>query len=102
MTYDELVRAARLRARKTKVNALDEDIKTYIDFVLSDLERIGVPKSLLLEPTDPILINAILTYVRAFYPLDSNHDRWMAAYDRIIVKVKDKVRKWKAEAEAGT
>lgn len=101
MTYDELVQAARLRARKTKANALDEDIKTYIDFVLSDLQRVGVPESRLQEPDDPIIINAILTYVRAFYPLDSNHDRWMAAYDRIMVKVKDKVRKWKT-AETGT
>lgn len=98
MTYDELVQAARLRARKTKADALDEDITTYIDFVLSDLERIGVPKSKLLEPEDPMIINAVLTYVRAFYPLDSNHDRWIEAYNIIMVKVKDKARKWQKEA----
>ena len=42
MTYNELVDAAKLRVRKLSKDALDEDVKTHVDFVLADLKRIGV------------------------------------------------------------
>ncbi len=42
MTYNELVDAAKLRARKLSNDVLDEDVKTHVNFVLADLKRIGV------------------------------------------------------------
>ena len=42
MSYNELLDAAKLRVRKLSNDALDDDIKTYGEFALADLKRIGV------------------------------------------------------------
>ena len=55
MTYNELVDAAKLRVRKLSNDALDEDVKTHVDFVLADLKRIGVNEEKYLKaPEDPL------------------------------------------------
>ena len=89
MTYNELVDAAKLRARKLSNDVLDEDVKTHVNFVLADLKRIGVNEEKYLKaPEDPIIIEAILAYVKAYYCMDEYHDKWAAAYDMHLTRIK--------------
>lgn len=89
MTYEELVDVAKLRARKTSNDVLDEDVKTHVDFVLADLKRIGVNEEKYLKtPTDPLLIGAVLAYVRAYYCMDAYHDKWLESYNMTLTKIK--------------
>ena len=89
MTYKELVDAAKLRARKLSNDVLDEDVKTHVDFVLADLKRIGVNEEKYLKaPEDPIIVGAVLAYVKAEYCMDQYHDKWAAAYDMHLTRIK--------------
>ena len=89
MTYNELVDAAKLRARKLSNDVLDEDVKTHVNFVLADLKRIGVNEEKYLKaPEDPLIIEAVLTYVKANYSMDANHERLMNSYNMILTKIK--------------
>ena len=89
MTYNELVDAAKLRARKLSNDVLDEDVKTHVDFVLADLKRIGVNEEKYLKaPEDPIIVGAVLAYVKAYYCMDQYHDKWAAAYDMLLTRIK--------------
>lgn len=89
MTYNELVDAAKLRARKLSNDVLDEDVKTHVNFVLADLKRIGVNEEKYLKaPEDPIVIEAVLAYVKAYYCMDEYHDKWAAAYDMHLTRIK--------------
>ena len=88
MTYNELVDAAKLRVRKLSNDALDEDVKTHVNFVLADLKRIGVAEEYLKAPEDPLIIEAVLTYVKANYSMDANHERLMNSYNMILTKIK--------------
>lgn len=89
MTYNELVDAAKLRARKLSNDVLDEDVKTHVDFVLADLKRIGVNEEKYLKaPKDPIIVGAVLAYVKAYYCMDQYHDKWAAAYDMHLTRIK--------------
>lgn len=89
MTYNELVDAEKLRARKLSNDVLDEDVKTHVNFVLADLKRIGVNEEKYLKaPEDPIIIEAVLAYVKAYYCMDEYHDKWAAAYDMHLTRIK--------------
>ena len=89
MTYNELVDVAKLRARKLSNDVLDEDVKTHVNFVLADLKRIGVNEEKYLKaPEDPIIIEAVLAYVKAYYCMDEYHDKWAAAYDMHLTRIK--------------
>lgn len=89
MTYNELVDAAKLRARKLSNDVLDEDVKTHVNFVLADLKRIGVNEEKYLKaPEDPIIIEAVLAYVKAYYCMDEYHDKWAASYDMHLTRIK--------------
>ena len=89
MTYNELVDAAKLRARKLSNDVLDEDVKTHVDFALADLKRIGVNEEKYLKaPEDPIIVEAVLAYVKAYYCMDQYHDKWAAAYDMHLTRIK--------------
>lgn len=89
MTYNELVDAAKLRARKLSNDVLDEDVKTHVNFVLADLKRIGVNEEKYLKaPEDPIIVEAVLAYVKAYYCMDQYHDKWAAAYDMHLTRIK--------------
>lgn len=77
MTIDELKAAAKIRARKMSTDALDEDVFRYMDFAIADLRRIGVAEEYLTSPKDPLIVEAVLTYVKANYSMDSNHERLM-------------------------
>lgn len=88
MTIDELKTAAKLRARKMSSDALDEDVYRHLDFAIADLKRIGVAEEFLKNPEDPLIIEAALTYVKANYSMDSNHERLMNNYNMILTKIK--------------
>ncbi|MFA4033049.1 hypothetical protein ACEG19_04015 [Blautia stercoris] len=89
MSYNELLDAAKLRVRKLSNDALDEDIKTYVDFALADLKRIGVnEEKYLKDPKDPVIIGAVLAYVRAYYAMDQYHDKWLECYNMHLTKIK--------------
>ena len=89
MTIDELKAAAKLRTRKMSTDELDEDVKTHVNFVLADLKRIGVNEEKYLKaPEDPLIIEAVLTYVKANYSMDANHERLMNSYNMILTKIK--------------
>ncbi len=88
MTIDELKAAAKLRARKMSSDALDEDVYRHLDFAIADLKRIGVAEEFLENPEDPLIIEAALTYVKANYSMDSNHERLMNNYNMILTKIK--------------
>lgn len=88
MTIDELKAAAKLRARKMSSDALDEDVYRHLDFAIADLKRIGVAEEFLKKPEDPLIIEAALTYVKANYSMDSNHERLMNNYNMILTKIK--------------
>jgi hypothetical protein len=88
MSKDELLAAAKLRVRKTSKDALDNDVQRYVDFALADLKRIGVHESYLTEPEDPLIVEAVLTYVKANYSMDANHERLMNSYNMALTKIK--------------
>ena len=76
MTIDELKAAAKLRTRKMSTDEL------------ADLKRIGVAEEYLKAPEDPLIIEAVLTYVKANYSMDANHERLMNSYNMILTKIK--------------
>lgn len=88
MTIEELKDAAKLRARKMSSDKLDEDVFRYVDFALADLKRIRVDEKFLNEPEDPLIVEAVLTYVKANYGMDGNHERLMNSYNMILTKIK--------------
>ena len=81
MTIDELKAAAKLRTRKMSTDELDEDVFRYVDFV-------GVAEEYLKAQEDPLIIEAVLTYVKANYSMDANHERLMNSYNMILTKIK--------------
>lgn len=88
MTKAELLDAAKLRVRKTAKDGLDADVKRLVAAALSDLERIGVHSSWLAAPSDPLIIEAVLSYVKANYSIASNYDTLIGIYNMVLTKIK--------------
>lgn len=89
MTIDALYQAARLRVRKSIADDLDQDIQRIADTAIADLKRIGVVDAWLEEPSDPLIVETILSYVKANYSIDTDAYAVLAGiYDMNIVKVK--------------
>lgn len=88
MTKAELLGAAKLRVRKTAKDGLDTDVKRLIEAALSDLERIGVHSSWLAAPSDPLIIEAVLSYVKANYSIANNYDTLIGIYNMVLTKIK--------------
>lgn len=88
MTVDELLSAAKLRVRKTASDALDEDVKRLVDTALTDLKRIGVNSSWLTTPDDPLIVEAVLSYVKANYGISDNYDTLIGIYNMVLTKIK--------------
>lgn len=82
----QLLDAAKLRIRKMNSDVLDDDVQQYIDFALSDLERIGVPKENLNNP-DALLSEAVLVYVQANFG-STVDEKLMQSYNMILTKIK--------------
>ena len=88
MVTQELLNAAKLRVRKTSSNALDEDIKQLAEVALRDLERIGVADIYLSACTDPLIREAVLTFVNANYGANPDSEKLMQSYDMLLIKIK--------------
>lgn len=86
MDARHLLEAAKLRIRKMHSDALDEDVRQYVNFALADLERIGVPSSDLENP-DALLSEAVLVYVQANFG-DSVDEKLMQSYNMMLTKIK--------------
>ncbi len=88
MANEKLIELAKLRIRKKHADALDEDVSQLADFAIADLKRIGVSESHLSDITDPILREAVITYVNANYGANPEQERLMSCYNMLLVKVK--------------
>lgn len=88
MVTEELLAAAKLRLRKTRSNVLDDDIKQLAEVAISDLKRIGVSDNFLSDCADPIIREAVLTYVNANYGNNPDSEKLMASYDMLLTKIK--------------
>lgn len=88
MVTQELLNAAKLRVRKTSSNVLDEDVKQLAEVAICDLERIGVQAVYLTACTDPLIREAILTFVNANYGKNPDREKLMASYDMYLTKIK--------------
>ncbi len=103
MTIEQLYDAAKLRVRKTITDDLDEDVKRIADTALTDLERIGVDPSWLKDPSDPLIVETVLSYVKANYSIDSSAYAVLAGiYDMNITKVKGDGKYFAAAPEPET
>lgn len=88
MTKTELLDAAKLRVRKSASDGLDNDIQRLVDTALSDLERIGVKSSWLSAPEDPLIIEAVLSYVKANYSISDDYETLIGVYNMVLTKIK--------------
>lgn len=93
---DDLLTMAKLRVRKISSDALDEDIRQHIDFVLADLERIGVHPSWLAKP-DALIKEAVLVYCKANYAKTVD-DKLTNSYNIILSKIKGRLKYSKVRA----
>lgn len=88
MTKAELLDAAKLRVRKSASDSLDDDVKRLVDTALTDLERIGVHSSWLAAPADPLIVEAVLAYVKANYSISDNYETLIGVYNMVLTKIK--------------
>ena len=88
MVTPELLNAAKVRVRKSASDVLDEDIKQLAEVAICDLERIGVSPVYLAACTDPLIREAVLTYVNANYGANPDREKLMSSYDMLLIKIK--------------
>lgn len=88
MVSEDLLTAAKLRVRKTKSNALDEDIKQLAAVAIADMKRIGVSERFLSDCSDPLIRETVLTFVNANYGNNPDSEKLLAAYDMLLIKIK--------------
>ena len=88
MTKEALLAAAKLRVRKTGYDALDEDVKRLVDVALEDLRRIGVHYTWLEAPEDPLIVEAVLNYVKANYSINDQYSVLIGCYNMTLTKIK--------------
>ena len=88
MTKAELLSAAKLRVRKSATDGLDADVEHLVDTALIDLERIGVKSSWLSAVKDPLLVEAVLSYVKANYSISDDYDTLIGVYNMVLTKIK--------------
>lgn len=100
MTIEKLYEAARLRVRKAVADDLDQDVRRVADTAIADLKRIGVAESWLNEPSDPLIVETILSYVKANYSIDTNaYPILSGIYDMNMTKVKGDSKYFSAAPE---
>lgn len=89
MTMEELYQAARLRVRKAVSDDLDADVQRVAETAIADLKRIGVHETWLTAPSDPMIVETILSYVKANYSIDTNaYPILSGIYNMNVTKVK--------------
>lgn len=88
MITQDLLNAAKIRVRKTSSNILDDDIKQLAEVAIRDLKRIGVSDKYLSDCTDPLIREAVLTFVNANYGTNPDREKLMVSYDMYLIKIK--------------
>lgn len=102
MTVAELLSAAKLRVRKTATDGLDNDVQRLVDTAIADLKRIGVDPSWLTAPEDPLLIEAVLSYVKANYSISDDYETLIGVYNMVLTKIKGSSQYFAAMPESDT
>lgn len=88
MITQELLSAAKLRLRKTQSNILDGDIEQLAEVAVADLKRIGVSDRFLSDCADPLIKEAVLTYINANLGNNPENERLTASYNMLLTKIK--------------
>lgn len=88
MITQELLSAAKLRLRKTQSNILDGDIEQLAEVAIADLKRIGVSDRFLTDCADPIVKEAVLTYINANFGNNPESERLTVSYNMLLTKIK--------------
>ena len=88
MTIEELLHAAKIRVRKTAADDLDSDVSRLIDTVFADLKRIGVDPSWTENPSDPLIVEAVLSYVKANFSITDQYPVLNGIYETNLTKIK--------------
>lgn len=88
MITQELLSAAKLRLRKTQSNILDGDIEQLAEVAIADLKRIGVSDRFLTDCADPIVKEAVLTYINANFGNNPESERLTTSYNMLLTKIK--------------
>ena len=103
MTINELYDAAKLRVRKRISDDLDKDVKNAVNTAIADLKRIGVADSWLDTPEDPLIVEAVLSYVKANYSIDTTaYPVLSGIYDMNITKIKGCAKYFSPAPEGGS
>ena len=97
MISNELLAAVKLRVRRSRSDALDADLIQLANTAIRDLQRIGVHDSWLTDCSDPLIREAVLTYVNASFSRDADSEKLMQAYNTICIKIKG--GRYREEAE---
>lgn len=84
----ELKSAIKIRLRKSKTDILDDDIVQLATTAIADLKRIGVSDKYLTEYDDPLIREAIITFVNANFGSNPDMEKLMKAYDMFLTKIK--------------
>ncbi len=86
---ESIIKAAKLRLRKTQTNALDDDIKNLAETAIADLRRIGVSaKHLPPNTPDALIRETVVTFVNANYGKNPEREKLMEAYNMFLIKIK--------------
>lgn len=88
MTREELLSKAKIRVRKSSIDVLDDDVNQLISVALTDLKRIGVNQTYIDELEDPLVIEAVLNYVKANYSINDDYERLIGCYNMTLTKIK--------------
>lgn len=88
MVTQEFLNAVKLRIRKTRSDVLDEDVRELCEVAIADLRRIGVADNYLSACTDPLIKEAVKTYVNANYGSNPDREKLMISYDMLLTKIK--------------
>lgn len=76
-----LLEKCRLYLRKSSSSVLDEEIQDHINACLQDLKLAGILNQ---DETDPLIIQAVTTYVRCNFGYENKeYERFKQAYDSI-------------------
>lgn len=101
MTIEELYKAARLRVRKAVSDDLDEEVRRVADTAIADMRRIGIDGSWLSNPADPLIVETVLSYVKANYSIDTDaYPTLSGIYDMNITKLKGSRKYFSAVPES--
>lgn len=88
MNKKELLEKAKLRARKSNADKLDEDVEQLVEVAIEDLRRIGVNATWLEDPEDPLIVEAVLNYVKAHYGINDQYETLIGCYNMTLTKIK--------------